>query len=44
MPYRTSMYLIAVALLAYIFENKQLTVYKLIGITVIIMGTFLLEY
>ena len=44
MPYRTSMYLIAVALLAYIFENKQLTIYKLIGITVIIMGTFLLEY
>ena len=44
MPYRTSMYLIAVALLAYIFENKQLTVHKLIGILVIIMGTFLLEY
>ena len=43
-PYRTSMYLIAVALLAYIFENKQLTVHKLIGILVIIMGTFLLEY
>ena len=44
MPYRTSMYLIAVALLAYIFENKQLTVHKIIGILVIIMGTFLLEY
>jgi drug/metabolite transporter (DMT)-like permease len=44
MPYRTSMYLIAVALLAYIFEHKQLTVHKLIGILVIIMGTFLLEY
>ena len=44
MPYRTSMYLIAVALLAYIFENKQLTVHKLFGILVIIMGTFLLEY
>lgn len=44
MPYRTSMYLIAVALLAYIFENKQLTIHKLLGITIIIMGTLLLEY
>jgi drug/metabolite transporter (DMT)-like permease len=44
MPYRTSMYLIAVALLAYMFENKQLTIHKLIGIIVIIIGTFLLEY
>ena len=44
MPYKTSMYLIAIALLAYVFENKQLTIHKIIGIIIIIIGTFLLEY